>query len=459
MIRQGVVTQVVGLCGSSPAPLNDKNRDAVSRQYKPALTPSDKITWESFGEYLKEVDKLNLPSNVVHFVGHKPIREVVMGGEQRPASTNEIEEMKSHTSEAMQVGAFGLSSGLEFPPARSAEPKELKELASVVARYDGIYNTHMRNRDQFYELSTQEALQVARDTGVNLELSHLNAKTGHSKGAWFRVMDMVEYARNYEGIDVATECIPYKWGPGSYLAPLPDWLLADGIQEAKIKLQNEENRALLRTDCDRYWRFINKGEWDRVRLTSSESHPELVGKTFVEMSEELGEDPWNCYFDILVDEIEEVGQATGLHLLGKLFDESHVRNMISHPLFMLSSDATAVKNTGPLLDVANGLAEFSWVAKILGYYVRQEKLLKLEEAIRKMTSFPAQKFGLKNRGILKEGMKADVVLFNPETIQETGTLSYPNKYPIGIEYVFVNGELVVDQGRYNEGTAGKLLKH
>ena len=168
-----------------------------------------------------------------------------------------------------------------------------------------------------------------------------------------------------------------------------------------------------------------------------------------------GKDPWDCYFDILTDEEED---AHGLHLYGRLFTEEHVRDMLTHPLFMVASDAHAQNAEGPLAGVSKNMGSFGWTARLLGYYVREERLLPLEDAIRKMTGFPAQKFGLKDRGQLREGMAADIVLYDQEVITETGTIDFPNRYPTGIEYVLVNGRLAIDRGEYKGETHGKLIR-
>jgi len=236
---------------------------------------------------------------------------------------------------------------------------------------------------------------------------------------------------------------------------LPDWFLKDGLKSALALLNDPDVRRRLRVESDRYWRFIHRGQWERVILSTCKSHPEFVGKTFVRISELWGKDPWDCYFDILTDEEED---AHGLHLYGRLFTEEHVRDMLTHPLFMVASDAHAQNAEGPLAGVSKNMGSFGWTARLLGYYVREERLLPLEDAIRKMTGFPAQKFGLKDRGQLREGMAADIVLYDQEVITETGTIDFPNRYPTGIEYVLVNGRLAIDRGEYKGETHGKLIR-
>jgi len=457
MIRQGVTTQIVGNCGSCPAPICTGNKDNVCRWLRTENDTGTDIPWSSFREYMDTLDKAPLTTNVSHFIGHNTIRRAVIGDIGRAATADDIPPMKQFVEEAMEAGAVGLSSGVEFFPGRCSEPGELMELCKVVAAYDGLYAPHIRNRDQFYEKAIEEVLWIVRQTGVNLQFAHLNCRenTGAAQNAWQKVMALVERARDYEGLDVATDCIPYAWGPGGYTTILPDWFLKDGIHKALTMVDDPRVRRRLRVESDRYWRFIHRGEWHRVILSYSDSHPEFNGKTFDEIARLWGKDPWDCYFDILKDEGDK---AAGLHLYGRLFTPEHVRDMITHPLFMVASDAYAQNAEGPLADFSKNLGSFGWTARLLGYYVREEGLLTLQDAIRKMTGFPAQKFGFKDRGLLREGMAADIVVFDADVITETGTIDFPNRYPTGIEYVFVNGRLVIDQGVYNRETRGKLIR-
>src|SRR5665648_283309 len=455
MLMQGVITLIIGNCGSSLAPLKEEHKDFIIKRLS-KIIDKEEITWNSFGEYLEKLNKVGLANNVVPLVGHENIRRCVMGTDERAALPHEIKEMGKLLTEALESGAAGLSTGLEFSPARSANKEELEELVSLVAKHDGVYATHIRNRDQFYDLAVTEALQLARKTGVKFQFSHLNFKEGATKGTWKRVIEMVERARELEGLDITTDCIPYQYGPGNYLALFPEWFLKDGLDIAIEKLKDKNIRNRLRGDCDRYWRFIHRGEWNRVMLTKSLSHPELIGKTFEEISKILEKDPWDVFFDILVEEGKNVEGGFG-YLMGWNFSEVHVREQLIHPLFMLASDGKAMSAKGKLAEINQNPASFGWVPRILGYYVRQEKLLSLEEAIRKMTSMPCQKFGLKNRGILKKGMIADIVIFNPASIDDLSSPLVPNRYPRGIEYVLVRGEVVVKNGEYNGKTVGTLI--
>lgn len=428
--------------------------------HKSAVSAAE-VEWSSFGDFIKYLSKVPLLTNILTYVGHNTLRTAVMGMEKCPANPDDMKKMRGLLEEALDSGAIGLSAGLEFFPGRAAEPSEMQSLCELVAQYRRIYAPHIRNRDQFYARAVHEALQIARATGVKLQIAHLNcrANTGAANTAWDQVARMVLQAREIEGMDVATDCIPYAWGPGSYLGILPDWfveMLEADVSKAVAVLDNPDVRMKLRSDSDRYWRFLNRGEWDRAILSSSRSHPELVGLTFSEISSRLGKSPWECYLMILRDEVKS-GGVFGLHLYGRLFDDEHVMALVTHPLFALSSDATPLSMAGDLAHVLVNQASYGWTARVLGYYVRELQALRLEEAVAKMTSFPAQRLGLKDRGFLKEGMVADLVIFDPDEVCDITTPDNPAGYPRGIECVFVNGQCVFEKGSLTGATPGKVI--
>ena len=460
-VRQGVTTVVMGNCGFSLAPVSERNIKYVVHQlrHKEGIH-SNEVEWRSFQDLVTFLRTIPLLTNVLSFVGHNTLRTAVMGVESRPATHEELLQMQQLLEEALDAGALGLSAGLEFPPGRAADLNEIVSLCRVVGRYNGIYAPHIRNRDQFYVPSVHEAIEVAKETAVRLQIAHLNcrANTGAPYRAWERVVSMVENARDVDGLDIGSDCIPYAWGPGSYIGILPDWFtteLSRDPQAAFSMLKDRATLAQLWRDSDRYWRFIHRGEWERVKLASSKSHPELIGATFSEIAERFGTTPWEAFLQILRDEGEDV---FGLHLYGRLFDDKHVVDLVTHPLFCLSSDAAPVSLTGHLAHAFVNQAGFGWTARVLGYFVRELGVMRLEEAVRKMTSFPAERIGLHDRGLIREGFWADLVLFDPVEIADTTSPDDPVGYPRGIAYVFVNGELVVAEGRLTGQAPGVVLR-
>ena len=457
MIRQGVTTQVVGQCGFSPAPVYEENRRQVARFLLWPPHSEDAMPWSTYDGWLACAQSAGLTTNILSLVGHNTLRLAVMGEQARTATEDEQKRMMELLDEAISQGAAGLSSGLEYAPGSSAAPSELAALCGVVRRRGGIYTTHIRNRDRFYEKAVDEVIRLARETGVRVQLAHLNLRerTGEARGTWERVVSMLEQARRLEGLEIAADCLPYTWGPGLYLAFLPDSFVEGGLSHALERLRQPETRRHVRSSCDRYWRFVFQGEWDRVMLGSCSSHPEFVGRTFMEIADQWKKDPWDCYFDILCDEGPE--RAHGLLLQGRLFSEAHVEEMIRHPLYMIGSDAFAQSAEGPLSTLQSSQAAFGWTARVMETYVRERRVLRLEEAIRKMTSFPAQQYRLRNRGVLREGAIADVVVFDPDRIRDAGTVNAPRAYPEGMTHVILNGRLVVDRGVYAGATEGRVL--
>lgn len=460
-IRQGVTTIVMGNCGFSLAPISSKNLHYVAKHLRHAeLIDTTIIEWRDFSELFRLLENRGCLYNIVSFCGHNTLRTAVMGLEARGPTKEELFQMEQLLEQSFDAGVIGLSAGLEFPPGRMATLDELLTLCQICARRKGIYSPHIRNRDQFYIQSVKETIEIGKKTGVKLQMAHLNCRmnSGASDRAWWQIISMVEEAREVDGLDIGTDCIPYSWGPGSFIGILPDWFvneLSSDLSRALQMLKDPVVQNKLWVDSDRYWRFIHRGEWSRVRLSVSHSHPELVGLDFIEIAKRLRKEPWEAFIQLLTDEKDEVW---GLQLYGQLFTEEHVIDLVKHPLFCLSSDSAPSSEEGFLARAFVNQAAFGWVARVLGYYVREKGVLRLEEAIRKMTSYPAQRLGLQDRGMIREGYWADLVIFEPTDIQDVTTIDHPIGYCKGIYYVFVNGVLVVENGKVTGAKPGKIIK-
>jgi N-acyl-D-amino-acid deacylase len=451
-IRQGVTSEIVGNCGMSPAPLNAHSQDIVAGRLE-RYDYDGEMNWRSFGEWLETVDNLGISCNLGWLVGHNTVRSAA--GVVGPQATDEqYDEMETFVREAMEAGALGLSTGLEFEPGRTAPVEEVIHLAQVTGEYDGYYASHMRNRDEFIKESTQEFLDIVRESGTMGEISHLNVRHNTApEGSWDMAVGMLEQARK-EGLDVMADTTPLVYGTGQMAAILPPWLREKGPERAAELLRDPEVRQRLRTECDRYWRFIHKGEWDRVRLLSSAEFPELATKTFVEISELWNKDPWDCYFDILA---AAGARMDGVGLVGLLFTDEHMAEMISHPLFILAVDGVTTKTEGALAQQTRHPLNFAGMLHYLTHHVREKGTLRLEEAIRKMTSMPATRFGFLDRGLVRSGYLADVVVFDFEGLEEVSTLEEPLAYARGIEHVLVNGVSVIDGGEHTGARPGRNL--
>jgi len=453
-IRQGVTTEVVGNCGWSYAPVTDHSRAYMSSRLHTFGYDGPVIPWSTFGEHLSFLSDVGHTPNLAWFVGHNAIR-LAAGVSGSSPTEAELATMEGFVREAMSEGALGMSTGLEFNPGREASTDELVRLSAAAGESAGIYTSHVRNRDADLLPAIEEFLTVARAGSEKAEISHLNVRhdTGAPERGWERAVELMEAARG-QGLDVLADTTPFREGLGQLAGILPPWVSADGMEVALRHLADPDTRARLRHECDRYWRFVHKGQWERVRLQASEAHPEWDGLTFAELAELRGVDAWECYFDVLVD----AGPAfESVLVVGTLFTDEHLAEMISHPLFSLGVDTFTVATEGPLADVMRHPLGFAGHVHYLTRHVRELGTLRLEEAIRKMTSMPAAHFGLWDRGLLRAGYAADVVVFDFEGLDDRSTVKRPHVYAAGVEHVLVNGVQVVMSGEHTGARPGRHL--
>ena len=410
------------------------------------------MDWRTVGEYLDRVREGNATNSYV-LVGHSAIRSAAIGFDDRPASRQEIGVMEGLVEAAMDEGARGLSFGLEYPPVRTSTTEELAALAAVVGRKGGFLSCHMRNRDENFEVATDEILEVARRGGVTLQLSHLMAKPGHAEGAWERVMANIQAARD-DGVDVAADVYPFDTGPGFATAFLPAWAIEGGPAETLRRLRDPETRARLLTDNDRYWRFAAAGAWDRVTLVYSTAHPDWAGNQIATLGDELGVPPYEVMLRLFEDEGAGMGRIT---INGVIFPEDHVRECLTHPLFSIGSDGWRGTRDGGEGEVALHPNSWGWVPLVLGHYVRETGVLTLEDAMWKMTGYSAERLGLDDRGVVEVGRRADLMVFDPETVATDSSYETPAVRPTGISHVYVNGREALADGELRAELAGRVL--
>jgi len=453
-IRQGVTTEVVGNCGWTYAPVSEASTHFVEARMR-TFAYDGPVEWSSFADHLSWLERRGHAPNLAWFVGHNTVRYAA--GVFSPLATEpELRAMEDYVREAMHAGALGLSTGLEFNPGRMAPTEELVRLNRVVGEYDGYYTSHVRNRDSHLQDSIDEFLQIVREGGTRGEISHLNVRhrTGAAPGAWQRAVDTMQAAREVEGLDVLADTTPFKDGLGQMAGILPQWVMEGGWEKACARLASADVRERLRTDCDRYWRFIHRGEWHRARLQSSLEFPELEGKNFDEIAALMGKDQWDCYFDILAAS----GPALeSVLLVGELFTDEHLREMITHPLISLGVDGFTSAVDSPLAAVTAHPVCFAGHVHYLTRHVGELQTLRLEEAVRKMTSMPADHFGLRDRGRLEAGAAADLVVLDLDRLEDGSTLRDPVNYVRGVDWVLVNGTPVVEDGAHTGALPGRHL--
>ena len=454
-VRQGVTTEIIGNCGFSMAPLSDISRNYYEEVLK-YFAYSGPVDWSSFAEYLDTVAQMKTSENLAWFVGHSTIRAAVgIATPSSEVSADQMRAMENYIREAMDAGALGLSTGLEYEPGRLASTDEVIQLAKLAGDYGGMYASHIRNYDEHLQPAVEEFVQIVRASNTRGQLSHLNVRenTNAPQGAWLRAVETLERTRE-KGIDVQTDCIGYENGIGKLAAILPPWVLKEGAEQAAIMLKDAAVRKRLRTECDRYWRFLHRGDWHRVTIIQEKPFPEIVGKNFAEIAEFWGKDPWDCYFDIMA----EAGAGMDeLIAVGMLFTEAHVAEMVSHPLFSFEADIISSDLDSPVRDKLPFKASYAGMIHFITCHVRQRETLRLEDAVRKMTSMPATHFGLRDRGLLQKGYFADVVILDYEKLDDGATDSQPFSYARGVDHVIVNGTMVINHSEHTGKRPGRNL--
>lgn len=446
-LMQGVTTEVTGQCGASAAPFGEKRRAA---QMESTTEEGSPITWTSFAEYLDALERNGVGVNIVPLVGHSAVRSSVMGYDRRPPTEAELEEMKGHIVEAMEAGAFGYSSGLIYPPSSYADTQELIELAKAMAPYGGIYATHMRNEGMELLKSVEEAITIGREAGVPVQISHHKVTVEKNWGAVKDSLKMIEEARA-QGVDVLCDQYPYIASATSLTSIIPGWAHEGGPKALLARLKDPETGAKLKE-------IVNEsrsgGGWGRLLITSvrSEKNRFAQGKRIPEIAAIWGISEVEAAWRLLIEEELEVGEAA----FGMC--EEDVKTVMAHRLVMIGSDSSSTAIDGPLAKGRPHPRTFGTFPRVLGKYTREEKVLTLEQAVYKMTGMAAMRLKLWDRGVLRPGAKADLVLFNPDTIIDTATFEDPCRYPVGIEWVMVNGVMVIENGKHTGQIVGKVLR-
>jgi N-acyl-D-amino-acid deacylase len=460
VIHQGVTTIVAGQCGASPAPLSDLIREEVQRGSDAQLPEGVKLelSWSSFDDYLKIEEHSGLGANAAHLVGHGAIRSAAMGNDARAPDEDELQIMRELTKEAMLSGAYGLSTGLIYPPGIYAKTDEIIELAKVAAENGGVYDSHIRGEGKTLMTALNEAIKIGEKAGIPVQISHHKIASKTLWGSSVETMKMFEEARA-RGLDITVDQYPYKAGSTSLMTLLPPWAHDGGRDAALERLRDPVLRARMRSDIEEgiegWENFAKELGWVNVYVTSviSDENKPIEGMNLTQIKEHRGaEDEFTAVYEVL---LEEEGAAGIVIFYG---DEEDVKRIMRHPLHMVGTDAGCCTVEGPFCRGKPHPRHYGTYPKILGKYVREEKVISWEDAVRKMTSFPAQRFGILDRGLLRPGMWADIVVFDPETVIDRATYEDPHNFPDGIPYVIVNGEVAVHDGRYTGALGGRTLR-
>ncbi|WP_425058896.1 D-aminoacylase [Sporomusa carbonis] len=450
-IRQGITTEVLGQDGISMAPLPKKYISPWRKNLAGLDGDSDDIDWgyETTGGYLRLMETAGTGLNESYLAPHGNIRMEAMGLDNRPPTPDELAKMCDITRRELAAGAFGLSTGLIYMPCAYAAAAELIELCKVVAEYDGVFVVHQRSEADTILSSMREVIDIARRSGVKVHFSHFKVCGRKNWGLLDRVLELLDEAQA-EGIRISFDQYPYVAGSTMLGVILPPWAHDGGTDQLLKRLESPELRKKMIYDIEHglpgWDNFIDFAGLDQIFVTSvkTAANQDLVGKNLLEIGSLRGKDPYEATFDLLYQEQNAVGMVDFYGL------EEHVIRFLTRPEQNVCTDGLLGGKPHPRV--------FGSFPRVLGKYVRDNKALTLEAAVRKMTAKPAEVFGFNRRGILKPGYFADIVIFNPDTVLDQGTFVEPAQYPLGIEYVLINGQVAVRSGVYEKKPAGKVLR-
>jgi N-acyl-D-amino-acid deacylase len=450
-VRQGVTTEIIGHCGFSVAPVL-AGKVALLRDYLSPSAPWLPFREMGFPEYLD-----TFPATAVNagmLVGHNTLRLMVMGMEARPPTADELNRMIALLEEALNAGALGLSSGLFTAPGSYAEADEMIALCNVVKRHNGAYFTHLRDESGKVLEALEEAIQIAEVCGVHVEVVHFKCSGTDNWGKTARALEMIQAARE-RGLDIDCDFYPYTAGSNPLKNILPQWVQAGGVDAMIERLALPETRERIRADVEREglnnWGRIPS--WDCVRISVSPNTPQFAGRTIAELAAETGQDPVDRLCDYLI------ADKGATRVLVTSISEDDIDDLVRSPSALVGSDGNCVATYGT---VSQGMPHprfYGTFPKVLSHYVRDRALLPLEQAVYKMTGATAKALKLKDRGLLREGFRADIAIFDPADFRDRATYADPHQYPTGNRTtVLVNGTLVVDNAVHTEALPGMVLR-
>ncbi len=450
-IRQGVTTQVVGLCGYSNAPLTKETQKEI-------LVPSTiQPTWNNFKEYLNTIEENKTATNIACLVGHGTLRILAMpqGSRIREANLDEIKIMQNLLAKCFEEGAIGLSTGLEYFPGKAAKNFELLQLLQIVKEYNTYHSCHTKNRDLFALSSFTEIIEIAHISQTKLQISHVNCKYGRRDNIMKNFLTICNWYRE-EGVQIGMDVIPSIWNHANITALLPSWALDLSIPKLLSALEDTTLHTKLMHNDEPFMQLHVQNQWDKIYIFDAIIHKENIGKTIAQLSEEFHLSPWETIFKLLIDEKEYLHS---LMFIGECFNKNDIITALSDPYCCVCSDSIAQASDGPTSTMRITPDSFTWAERFINDYTQKEKILSLQEAIYKLTHLPAQLANIKERGCIKENYYADLVLIDINKLSDQATFQNFNSYPEGIELVMVNGTTVFENGKRSSHLPGKIIKH
>ena len=453
-IRQGVTTEIFGE-GNSMGPLTDEMKRRMKDEQGDLKYD---VKWTTLGEYLAYLEKKGVAPNVASYIGAATVREYVIGLDDRPPTPAELDRMRALVRQEMEAGALGIGSSLIYAPGTYAKTEELVELGKAAAPYGGKYISHLRSEgDRFLE-AIDELVRISREAGVPAEIYHLKAAGESNWAKEDQAIARIEKARS-EGLKITADMYTYTAGATGFDACIPPWARDGGYDELFRRIQEPEARAKVLADMRRPaegWENLCRAAGSPERLLMVEFKTDalkpLTGKTLAEAAKMRGTDPESTILDLVLQDRTRIG------VVFFLMSEDNVRKQVRLPWVSFGSDAASMAPTDPFTRSSTHPRAYGNFARFLGQYVRDEKLVSLPEAVRRLSALPAENLGLDRRGRLALGMFADVVVFDPSTIADRATFEKPHQYAVGMRHVFVNGVQVLKDGEHTGATPGRALK-
>jgi N-acyl-D-amino-acid deacylase len=452
-IRQGVTTEIMGE-GESMGPVNDRVREHMLREQSDIKYD---IKWKTLAEYLKYLESRGISCNVASFIGATTIRENVIGFEDKPPNPEQLDQMRELVRKEMEAGALGIGTSLIYPPAFYAKTEELVELCKVAAKYQGKYISHMRSEGNRLLEALDELIRISRDAGIPAEVYHIKAAGQKNWPKEDDLLSRIEAAQK-EGLKITADMYTYRAGGTGLDACLPPWTEDGGYPALFKRLRDpatrEKIKAEVQTSSDDWENmYLAAGGPENILLSQfkSDKLKPLTGKTLAEVAKMRGKDPIDTAMDLIAEDGSRIGT------IYFMISEENIRKELAKPWISFGSDEASQAPEGVFLKSNPHPRAYGNFARVLGKYVRDEKVLPMSDAIHRLSGLPATNLGLDHRGFLKEGMFADVVVFDPTTIADRATYEKPHQYAVGVKHVFVNGVQVLKDGEHTGAKPGRAL--
>lgn len=461
-VSQGVSTEIVGNCGFSMRTIMqgcefDPASDGIDCVYN---LPGPTYPKGSLAATLDKAEKMGIGVNMAWQCGHNDLRVMAQCFDANPTE-QQYRIMEDFIDEAMQAGFIGFSTGLEFVPGSVSKPEEVQRLAKVAAKYDANYSTHMRDEGTYILEAVNEFLNVIRETGMRGTISHLNVKydNGVPNEYLDKAIQMLRNAREIEHLNVYCDMLSTTFATGGVMALLPPWLYANGWDDARKKLADPVQREKVKADFCRYWRFLSYGQWDRLLFMQPDHMPEVSAMPFGEYAAKVGKEPIDAFLDIM-QAAPTLEVANSARMQGTVFFEQQlIDSVIKDPIYMWQTDSSVTEVGKPISKNTHNVQHYMSMLNFFIRYVRELKVISIEDACKKVGCVPAQHFGLKKRGTLEVGNFADVNVFDLEALKINATFADPCQYASGMDYVIINGVPVIKEGVQQRLRAGRVLRH